>query len=150
MMTLEAFRVLLTDSRIASGQAANTIEFHWYAGEEAGLLGSGDIFNKYSASKRDIKAMLNQDMTGFVRPETKAVMGIITDNVDASLTAYLKKVIAAVSWASDSRYCFEPNTDIDPVYQTTGCGHCVWLRLLRSRFCQPCGIPCRFRRRVYF
>lgn len=100
MMTLEAFRVLLTDSRIASGQAANTIEFHWYAGEEAGLLGSGDIFNKYSASKRDIKAMLNQDMTGYVGTDTKEVIAIITDNVDVSLTAYLKKVIAAVSYIS--------------------------------------------------
>jgi bacterial leucyl aminopeptidase len=100
MMTLEAFRVLLTDSKIASGQAANTIEFHWYAGEEAGLLGSGDIFNKYSSTKRDIKAMLNQDMTGFVQEGTKEIMGIITDNVDASLTAYLKKVIAAVSCVS--------------------------------------------------
>ena len=41
--------------------------------------------------------MLNQDMTGYVKPGTKEVIGIITDNVDLSLTNYLKKVIAAVS-----------------------------------------------------
>lgn len=94
---LEAFRVLLTDSRIASGQAANTIEFHWYAGEEAGLLGSSAVFQQYSRQGRDVRAMLNQDMTGYIKPGTKEVIGIITDNVDASLTAFLKKVIAAVS-----------------------------------------------------
>ncbi|KAM5349357.1 hypothetical protein ACJ41O_005862 [Fusarium nematophilum] len=92
---LEAFRVLLTDSRIASGQAANTIEFHWYAGEEAGLLGSSAIFQQYLRQGRDVKAMLNQDMTGYIKPGTREVIGIITDNVDLSLTAYLKKVIAA-------------------------------------------------------
>ncbi|KAH6976374.1 hypothetical protein BKA56DRAFT_633602 [Ilyonectria sp. MPI-CAGE-AT-0026] len=92
---LEAFRVLLTDSRIASSQAANTIEFHWYAGEEAGLLGSGAVFQQYSRQGRDVKAMLNQDMTGYIKPGTKEVIGLITDNVDASLTAFLRKVIAA-------------------------------------------------------
>ncbi|KAJ4262890.1 Leucine aminopeptidase 1 [Fusarium torreyae] len=94
---LEAFRVLLTDSKIASGQAANTIEFHWYAGEEAGLLGSGAIFQQYARDGRQVKAMLNQDMTGYVKPGTKEVIGIATDYVDAGLTAFLKKVIAAVS-----------------------------------------------------
>lgn len=94
---LEAFRVLLSDSRVASGQAPNTIEFHWYAGEEAGLLGSGAIFNQYKRDGRVVKAMLNQDMTGYVKPGTKPVAGIITDNVDAGLNTFLKKVIAAVS-----------------------------------------------------
>ncbi|KIL90263.1 hypothetical protein FAVG1_05993 [Fusarium avenaceum] len=94
---LEAFRVLLTDSRITSGQAANTIEFHWYAGEEAGLLGSGAVFQQYKRDGRQVKAMLNQDMTGYVKPGTKEVVGILTDNVDAGLTAFLKKVVAAYS-----------------------------------------------------
>ncbi|KAF7542598.1 hypothetical protein G7Z17_g11428 [Cylindrodendrum hubeiense] len=92
---LEAFTVLLTDSRIASGEAANTIEFHWYAGEEAGLLGSSAIFQQYSRQGADVGAMLNQDMTGYIKAGTKEVIGVITDNVDASLTAFLKKVIAA-------------------------------------------------------
>ncbi|ESU07173.1 hypothetical protein FGSG_01818 [Fusarium graminearum PH-1] len=94
---LEAFRVLLSDSRVASGEAPNTIEFHWYSGEEAGLLGSGAVFNQYKREGRPVKAMLNQDMTGYVKPGTKAVAGVITDNVDAGLSAFLKKVIAAYS-----------------------------------------------------
>ncbi|KAM0431357.1 hypothetical protein ACHAPT_005333 [Fusarium lateritium] len=94
---LEAFRVLLTDSRVASNQAENTIEFHWYAGEEAGLLGSGAIFQQYLREGRDVRAMLNQDMTGYVKPGSREVIGVITDNVDAGLTAFVKKVIGAYS-----------------------------------------------------
>ncbi|KAF5971133.1 bacterial leucyl aminopeptidase [Fusarium coicis] len=94
---LEAFRVLLTDSRVSTGQAPNTIEFHWYAGEEGGLLGSGAIFQKYKQDGRQVKAMLNQDMTGYVKPGTTEVVGILTDNVDAGLTTFLKKVVAAYS-----------------------------------------------------
>lgn len=59
---LEAFRVLITDPKIATGQAPNTIEFHWYAAEEAGMLGSLDIFSDYLRHDRQVKAMLNQDM----------------------------------------------------------------------------------------
>jgi leucyl aminopeptidase len=61
---LEALRVLLQDKDIAKGKAENTIEFHWYSAEEGGLLGSQAIFNSYAKEGRDIKAMLQQDMTG--------------------------------------------------------------------------------------
>ncbi|KAF1939439.1 Zn-dependent exopeptidase [Clathrospora elynae] len=105
---LEAMRVLLTDSRVASGQAANTIEFHWYAAEEGGLLGSQAVFTDYKNKGRIVKAMLQQDMTGFVKPGTKESVGVITDFVDAGLTAFIKKVITA--------YCAIP-------YVETKCGY---------------------------
>ena len=60
MTILEAFRVLLTSPTIATGQAANTIEFHWYAAEEAGLLGSQAIFQNYKTAGKNVVAMLNQ------------------------------------------------------------------------------------------
>lgn len=65
MTTLEAMRVLLSDPKIAAGEGINTLEFHWYSGEEGGLLGSADIFDAYSENKTVVKAMLQQDMTGF-------------------------------------------------------------------------------------
>jgi leucyl aminopeptidase len=40
MTIIEAFRTLLTNSAIANGEAEHTIEFHQYAAEEVGLLGS--------------------------------------------------------------------------------------------------------------
>ncbi|KAF2019866.1 Zn-dependent exopeptidase [Aaosphaeria arxii CBS 175.79] len=105
---LDAFRTLLTNSTIASGQAPQTIEFHWYAGEEGGLLGSQAIFNSYSSSGRDVKAMLNQDMTGYTQGYKSAGLtpkfGVITDNVNAALTAFTKRVITAytsVGFADD-------------------------------------------------
>ncbi|KAF1845110.1 Zn-dependent exopeptidase [Cucurbitaria berberidis CBS 394.84] len=92
---LEALRVLLTDSRVASGQAPNTIEFHWYAAEEGGLLGSQAIFTDYKNKGKVVKAMLQQDMTGYVKPGVKESVGVITDFVDAGLTTFIKKVITA-------------------------------------------------------
>ncbi|KAI1381130.1 Zn-dependent exopeptidase [Hypoxylon crocopeplum] len=91
MTTLEAMRVLLTDPKIVAGEGANTLEFQWYSGEEAGLLGSGDIFDSYASSGVVVKAMLQQDMTGYgFNP-----MGVITDRVDSALTAFIREVITA-------------------------------------------------------
>ncbi|KAI1770505.1 Zn-dependent exopeptidase [Hypoxylon cercidicola] len=91
MTILEAFRVLLSDPKIAAGEGANTLEFHWYSGEEAGLLGSADIFDSYSSSGAVVKAMLQQDMTGYGNNP----MGVITDRVDSALTAFIRRVITA-------------------------------------------------------
>lgn len=83
--TLEAFRVL-----VSSGfKPKNTLEFHWYSGEEGGLLGSKDIWASYKASAKPVIAMLNQDMTGYSPSNNAAV---ITDNVDAPLTSYVTKI----------------------------------------------------------
>ena len=62
---LEALRVLLRSDAVFQGNASNTIEFHWYSAEEGGLLGSQAIFSAYEKQGRDIKAMLQQDMTGY-------------------------------------------------------------------------------------
>jgi bacterial leucyl aminopeptidase len=95
---LEVFRVLLTDAKVAAGEAVNTIEFHWYSGEEGGLLGSQAIFSSYKKAGKAVKAMLNQDMTGYVAPGTTESVGLFTDYVDASLTTFIGKCIKAVSY----------------------------------------------------
>ncbi len=90
---LEAFRVL-----VESGfKPENTIEFHWYSAEEGGLLGSQDIFRKYSQDKKQVVAMLQQDMTGYTqktfdngKPES---IGVIFDFVYPKLTAFIKLVV---------------------------------------------------------
>ncbi|KAF3910326.1 hypothetical protein ABW21_db0208064 [Orbilia brochopaga] len=112
MTILEAFKALLSDPEFAAGNNPNTVEFHWYSGEEAGLLGSQAIFKQYKSDGRDIKAMLNQDMTGYTKGTIDAgateSLGVVTDNVDKNLTAYIKKIIAA--------YCAIPAVD-------TKCGY---------------------------
>ncbi|KAG5637248.1 hypothetical protein H0H81_005246 [Sphagnurus paluster] len=56
---IEAFRALL-----ASGfKPATPVEFHWYSGEEAGLLGSQAIAKSYKAAGTQVKAMMQLDMT---------------------------------------------------------------------------------------
>ena len=79
---LEALRVLAN----ARFQPQNTLEFHFYGGEEGGLLGSADIFRNYRSTGANVLAMLNQDMTGY-SPGGRAV--VFQDYVDASLTSYV-------------------------------------------------------------
>jgi leucyl aminopeptidase len=97
---LEAFRVLLTSKDIIKGKGENTVEFHWYSAEEGGLLGSQAIFSEYEQTGRDIKAMLQQDMTGYVQGTLdagkKESVGVITDFVDTDLTRYIKEVVTEV------------------------------------------------------
>lgn len=109
---LEALRVLLMDEDIVAGNQNNTIEFHWYSAEEGGLLGSQAIFSSYEKQGRGVKAMLQQDMTGYVQKTLDAgepeSVGVITDFVDPGLTSFIKKVITA--------YCDIP-------YILTECGY---------------------------
>ena len=108
----EALRVLLMDKDIVQGKAENTLEFHWYSAEEGGLLGSQDIFSSYERSGRNVKAMLQQDMTGYTKGTLEAgeeeSVGVITDYVDPGLTDFIKKVVTA--------YCEIP-------YVETKCGY---------------------------
>ena len=94
---LEALRVLLLDEDILHGKAENTVEFHWYSAEEGGLLGSQAIFSAYEKEGRDVKAMLQQDMTGYTHATIAAgepeSVGVITDFVDPGLTTFIKKVV---------------------------------------------------------
>jgi bacterial leucyl aminopeptidase len=98
--TLEVLRTLLTSGDVVAGRAENTIEFHWYSAEEGGLLGSQAIFREYEKEGRVVKAMLQQDMTGFVQKTIDSGMpesvGVITDFVDKGLTDFIKKVITEV------------------------------------------------------
>ncbi|KAI4169865.1 MAG: hypothetical protein LQ343_005414 [Gyalolechia ehrenbergii] len=109
---LEALRVLLQSESILKGNALNTIEFHWYSAEEGGLLGSQAIFSAYEKSGRDVKAMLQQDMTGYIHKTIAAgeqeSVGVITDFVNPELTDFIKEVV--------TEYCEIP-------YVLTKCGY---------------------------
>ncbi|KAK2873448.1 hypothetical protein FQN49_002371 [Arthroderma sp. PD_2] len=88
---LEALRGILGSKAIAN--ATNTMEFHWYAGEEGGLLGSAAIFQKYKSDGRKIKAMLNQDLTGFTKKGNPEQFGLITDNTNMELNEFCKTIV---------------------------------------------------------
>ncbi|KAJ9138428.1 Peptide hydrolase [Pleurostoma richardsiae] len=109
---LEAFRVLLSSDDVIEGKLENTLEFHWYSAEEGGLLGSQAIFASYEKAKRDVKAMLQQDMTGYAQGTLDAgdeeSVGVIVDYVNPALTDFIKKIIV--------EYCTIP-------YIETKCGY---------------------------
>lgn len=101
---LETLRALLRSETISQGQAENTIEFHWYSAEEGGLLGSQAVYSQYKKDQRNVKAMLQQDMTGYVQGTLDAGLeesvGVIIDYVDQGLTNFIKNVITTVSFFS--------------------------------------------------
>ncbi|KAK5686269.1 Leucine aminopeptidase 1 [Elasticomyces elasticus] len=109
---LEALRVLLLDDKIRAGKQENTIEFQWYSAEEGGLLGSQAIFSAYEKEGRDVKAMLQQDMTGYTHATIEAgepeSVGVITDFVSPALTDFIKLIV--------DTYCEIP-------YVETKCGY---------------------------
>lgn len=79
---LEAFRVLAQ-----SGYIPDTpVEFHWYAAEEGGLLGSQRIARYKKESNTAISAMMEFDMTAYVARNATESIGLISTQADAALT----------------------------------------------------------------
>jgi len=87
---LDVFRVL-TESDFVPHR---TIEFHGYAGEEGGLLGSQNIAKAYAAAGKEVVAMMQLDMTGYVAPRTTASIGIVTDYTNAALNTFLRALVS--------------------------------------------------------
>ncbi|MCB0342243.1 MAG: M28 family peptidase [Pseudobdellovibrionaceae bacterium] len=79
---VEALRVIL-----AHGPLDRTIEFFWYAGEETGLVGSGEIAREYNATNKDVVAVLQLDMT-MVAGEGRFTMSSMTDYTSSWLREY--------------------------------------------------------------
>ncbi|KIW91508.1 uncharacterized protein Z519_07474 [Cladophialophora bantiana CBS 173.52] len=123
---LEALTALLGSEKIVNGSSENAVEFHWYSAEEGGLLGSQAIFKSYHEEGKDIKAMIQQDMTGYIeqtlahgKPES---VGVITDFVDPALTKFVEGIITA--------YCDIP-------YTLTKCGYACSDHASASKYGYP-------------
>ncbi|KAK0710174.1 hypothetical protein B0T26DRAFT_652514 [Lasiosphaeria miniovina] len=80
---LEAFRVLAGAGYTPLG---GPVEFHWYAAEEAGLLGSLDIAAYKRAQNQPIGAMMEFDMTAFVARNTTESIAMVSTQADSALT----------------------------------------------------------------
>ncbi|KAH7308944.1 hypothetical protein B0I35DRAFT_379703 [Stachybotrys elegans] len=93
---LESLRVLAE----AGFSPQSTIEFHWYGGEEAGLLGSADIFAEYSAQGKNVTSYLNQDMAGYSPSGTPT---IIEDYSDPDLNEFMNLVITEYTGQAPNR-----------------------------------------------
>ncbi|CAL1708995.1 unnamed protein product [Somion occarium] len=91
---------------IAAGFKPSTpLEFHWYSGEEAGLLGSQAIATNYKNAGIQVKAFMELDMSGYFAPGTTEVFALEADYIDTGLNTFLKSLITAYSafgWAMDT------------------------------------------------
>ncbi|OJT11868.1 Leucine aminopeptidase 1 [Trametes pubescens] len=98
---IEVFRAL-----VAAGFKPSTpVEFHWYSGEEAGLLGSQAVAKSYKSSGTTVKAFLELDMSAYFKPGSKEVIALEADYIDSGLTSFLKQVIdtySTLDWAMDT------------------------------------------------
>ncbi|KAG8693468.1 hypothetical protein FRC09_010485 [Ceratobasidium sp. 395] len=88
---IEVFRAI-----VASGfKPTRTLEFHFYSGEEGGLLGSQAVAANYKSAGKSVYAYMTLDMTGYNKPGTAESIALITDNTDAGLTSYLGTLATA-------------------------------------------------------
>lgn len=87
---LESLRVLAE----AGFKPDNTLEFHFYSGEEGGTLGSRDVMQAYKKQGVKVVAMMNQDMTGYA--PNKSIV-VFTDFVDAALTKFIVAIVPVYS-----------------------------------------------------
>ncbi|KAJ6577406.1 peptidase [Mycena capillaripes] len=99
---LEAYRGIL----VAGYTPTSPLEFHFYAGEEGGLLGSQAIASSYEATGKAVRGMIQFDMTAFHKAGTREEIAVITNEnqVDAALTEFLTKVIdrhVDIPWVKD-------------------------------------------------
>ncbi|ORY22232.1 peptidase [Naematelia encephala] len=71
---LEAFRSLV---QVGYSPVDGPVEFHWWAGEEAGLLGSMDVAEDYKARGLNVGAVLNVDETAFIKVNSTPAINLI-------------------------------------------------------------------------
>lgn len=65
----------------------------YFSAEEGGLLGSQAIAKSYEDKGTKVLAMLQMDMTAWVKKGTKESVGIIQDFVDPGLTDFLYDLV---------------------------------------------------------
>ncbi|WVR00253.1 hypothetical protein IAU59_007396 [Kwoniella sp. CBS 9459] len=87
--SLEAFRALVH----ANFTPSHPVEFHYYSAEEGGLLGSQAIAKAYEDQGVKVLAMIQMDMTAWVKVGTEESVGVIQDYVDPTLTEFVGGLI---------------------------------------------------------
>ncbi|KAJ3066100.1 hypothetical protein HDU98_010592 [Podochytrium sp. JEL0797] len=85
----ETYRILVESGFVPK----RPIEFHWYSGEEAGLLGSQKVAASYKKQGKAVAGVYHADETGFTPKGKEPVIGISTDYVDSDLEDFLRKLI---------------------------------------------------------
>lgn len=86
---LEAFRALV---HVGYEPTRGPVEFHWWAGEEAGLLGASDVAEDYRNRGVNVGAVLNVDETAFVKANSTPAINLIEVGATESLNKWVSKL----------------------------------------------------------
>ncbi|TFK79598.1 peptidase [Polyporus arcularius HHB13444] len=90
MSILEAYRALIA----AGWQPERAVEFHWYAAEEGGLLGSQAVARSYENRDVNVVGMQQFDMTAWIKRGTEEHVGIVADDfVNPDLTQFNRDLV---------------------------------------------------------
>ncbi|KUI54878.1 Leucine aminopeptidase A [Cytospora mali] len=95
IVLLEVFRAFIAHVT-AVGVLQNEVQFHWYASEEIGLVGSRQVFSDMRDKSFPLRATLNLDMIGYPG-EGADKIGVQQDHVDKNLTAFVTSLVETVS-----------------------------------------------------
>lgn len=98
---LEIFRVLMANG----AKFDRTVEIHGYAAEEIGLVGSLHISNDYKVAKKNVIAMVQQDMNLYKEPGSPDKIWFVQENTDDGFNNLLGRLVdryAGVPWAKGS------------------------------------------------
>ncbi|WVQ84463.1 hypothetical protein IAT38_006615 [Cryptococcus sp. DSM 104549] len=87
--SLEALRALVS----ANYTPSTPLEFHYFSAEEGGLLGSQAVAKAYEDKGTKVLAMLQMDMTAWVKEGTEESVGVIQDFVDPGLTEFIESLV---------------------------------------------------------
>jgi len=86
---IEVLRVLATNQI----EFARTVEFHFYAAEEVGLVGSKDIAANYKSEGKKVTAMMQFDMNSWSQDSEDQTIHLVSTNTSVSLTRSLKELL---------------------------------------------------------
>lgn len=76
---------------VANGyRPQRTVQIIAYAAEEVGLRGSRSLAQSAAAANRNVVGVLNLDLTNFRNPAATRDVYVLTDNVNVTLTAFLR------------------------------------------------------------
>jgi leucyl aminopeptidase len=90
---LEIFRVLISNNF----QPNRTVEFHFYAAEEVGLLGSQAVAQNYASQNKVVVGMLQLDMTSYIGKNGQDVIGIVTDFTNSDENQFIRELVDVYS-----------------------------------------------------
>lgn len=85
---IEALTILVENGFIPS----RPIEFHFYSGEEGGLLGSQKVVAHYMQEQIPVYCVFHNDMTAYQPANRDPIIAISTDNIDKDLSDTLEMI----------------------------------------------------------